>query len=182
MGTALKPNGFLIRMGNMRLEELEGRLSGMAGFRRLVDAKADRARFERLAAPLKLLSVLLLSLAIALTVSILMSLYLLYIRRRAMELTFMGFSAGECAVYASLVFVAAALLGIPLGLVGGHSIGEMLLPAAEGPTMYFVHTPDPLTYVFAAAITAGCALLANGAALAELVGHRISDHQKESAA
>jgi hypothetical protein len=94
----------------------------------------------------------------------------------------MGFSAGECAVYASLVFAAATLLGISLGLVSGHYIGKMLLPAAEGATMYFVHTSDPLTYVFAAAITAGCALHANGAALAELIGQRISDHQKESAA
>ena len=63
-----------------------------------------------------------------------------------------------------------------------HLLAAMLLPAAEGPTIYFVRSPDPLTYVLAAAITAGCALLANGAALAELIGHRISDHQEESAA
>jgi hypothetical protein len=176
--TALKPNCFLIRMGNMRFEELEGRLSGMAGFRRLVDARADRARFDRLAAPQKLVSSLLLGLALVMTVSVLMSLYSLYLRRRARELALMRFNTVECAVYVSLVFAAAALLGIPSGLAGGHYLGETLLSAADGPTIYFVHTPDPLTYVFAAAFTAGCVLLAHGAALAELIGL----NRKESAA
>ena len=92
----------------------------------------------------------------------------------------MRFSAGERAACASLVFAAATLLGIPAGLVGGHSIGEMLLSAAEGPAMYFVHTADPLTYVSAAAITAGCALLAGGAALIGLIKLSLSENRKEA--
>jgi len=59
--------------------------------------------------------------------------------------------------------------------VGGHFLGQAILPVTEGPYMQFVHEPDPRSYLFSALITAGFSALISSAALRRVKYLKLSD-------
>ena len=177
-GIPAQENCFLIRLGSMSLEELEERVQDIEGFLRLKDAAADSARLESLSSVLNAMIFMLLGLAGVMAYFIVMNLSVTYIHQKTRELTIMrinGFSVRECVTYVSWDLVITTLAGILLGLVSGHFLGEMVLPVTEGPYMHFVHDPHPLTYLYAALITAGFSALISSAALRRIKDLKLSD-------
>jgi ABC-type antimicrobial peptide transport system permease subunit len=171
-------NCFLIRMDSTRLEELEAKAEGIPGFRQVKDAAADRERFTSFSAIVNLAVLMLLGLAGVMAYFIVMNLSVTYIHRKTKELTIMrvnGFTVRECVVYVSWDLIVTTLIGILLGLVAGHFLGQTVLPVTEGPYMHFVHEPDLRTYLFSALITAGFSALISGAALRRVKNLKLSD-------
>ena len=177
-GTPAQQNCFLVRTDGMRLDELEARVQDIDGFRNLKDAATDRARLDRMSSVLNAMIFMLLGLAGVMAYFIVMNLSVTYIHQKTRELTIMrinGFTVRECVAYVSWDLVITTLAGILLGLVGGHFLGQMVLPVTEGPYMHFVHDPHPLTYVYAALITAGFSALISSAALMRIKNLKLSD-------
>ena len=171
-------NCFLIRMDSTRLEELEAKAEGIPGFRQVKDAAADRERFTSFSAIVNLAVLMLLGLAGVMAYFIVMNLSVTYIHRKTKELTIMrvnGFTVRECVVYVSWDLIVTTLIGILLGLVGGHFMGQTVLPVTEGPYMHFVHEPDLRTYLYSALITAGFSALISSAALRRVKNLKLSD-------
>ena len=171
-------NCFLVRLDDMRLEDLEARVEDNAGFRQLRDAAADRARLDKLSSVLNAMIFMLLGLAGVMAYFIVMNLSVTYIQQKTKELTIMrinGFTVRECLTYVSWDLVITTLAGIALGLVAGHFLGQMVLPVTEGPYMKFVHDPDIRTYLYAALITAGFSFLVSSAALRRVKYLKLSD-------
>jgi hypothetical protein len=75
-----------------------------------------------------------------------------------------------------LVGVAmVAVAALVIGLIGGHFLGQTVLPVTEGAYMHFVHDPDVRTYLYSALITAGFSALISSAALRRVKDLRLTD-------
>lgn len=171
-------NCFLVRTNGMSLEELEEKVDGVEGFLELRDAAGDRARIESMSSVLDAVILMLLGLAAVMAYFIVMNLSVTYIQKKTRELTIMrinGFTVQECVRYVAWDLVVTTLAGILLGLITGHFLGQQVLPVTEGPYMRFVHEPDPRTYLYAALITAGFALLVSSTALRRVKDLKLSD-------
>jgi putative ABC transport system permease protein len=120
----------------------------------------------------------MLGLAGVMAYFIVMNLSVTYIQRKTRELTIMrinGFTVRECVTYVSWDLVVTTVIGILLGLIAGHYLGQTVLPVTEGAYMYFVHEPDPRTYLFSALITAGFFTLVSSTALRRVKNLKLSD-------
>ena len=177
-GAEAAPNCFLVRTDGMTISELEAKVEGVPGLIEVRDAAADKARFDSFSSILNLVILMLLGLAGVMAYFIVMNLSVTYIHRKTKELTIMrinGFTVRECVTYVSWDLVITTLLGTLLGLVGGHFLGQLILPVTEGPYMQFVHDPDLRSYLFSALITVGFSALISSAALRRVKYLKLSD-------
>ena len=171
-------NCFLVRTGDMRLDELQDQADKINGFVRLADSSAETARFEKITGALIYVEWLMIVLAGVMAYFILMNLSATYIQRRTKELTVMrinGFTVRECLRYAALDLLVTTVLGTLLGLAVGGVLGYLILRMVEMPYMQLVRTPLPRTFGLAALITCGFSLAVNSYALRVIPRLKLSD-------
>lgn len=169
---------FLVKLGDMSLDELREQVQNVAGFRSLKDAAADRTRFDIMSMILNVIIVTLLALAAVMVYFILMNLTMTYIQRKTRELTVMrvnGFTAHECIRYAAWDLVITTVVGVAAGLFFGIRIGAWIERMLEGPYAQFVRDPDLRTFLFSAVITLFFSLVINGYALSKIKNLRLAD-------
>ena len=178
MGEEAENNCFLVKLGDMSLDELQQQVQNVAGFRSLKDATADRARFDIMSMILNVIIVTLLILAAVMVYFILMNLTMTYIQRKTRELTVMrvnGFTASECIRYAAWDLVLTTVAGVALGLFFGIRIASWIERMLEGPYAQFVREPDLRTFFFSASITLFFSIVINGYALGTIRKLKLSD-------
>ena len=178
MGENAEENCFLVKLGDMTLDELQTQVQDVEGFQSLKDAAADRARFDIMSMILNVIIVTLLILAAVMVYFILMNLTMTYIQRKTRELTVMrvnGFSANECIRYAAWDLVVTTVVGVALGLWFGIRIAAWIEKMLEGPYAQFVRDPDLRTFLYSAAITLIFSLVINGYALNSIRKLNLSD-------
>ena len=171
-------NCFLVKLGDMSLDELREQVQNVEGFRSLKDAASDRTRFDIMSMILNVIIVTLLALAGVMVYFILMNLTMTYIQRKTRELTVMrvnGFSANECIRYAAWDLVLTTIVGIAIGLYFGIRIGSWIERMLEGPYAQFVRDPDLRTFLFSAAITLFFSLVINSFALRRIRNLNLAD-------
>ena len=171
-------NCFLVRLGELSLDELQKKLTGIEGFESLQDAHAERERFDNLSAVLNLVIAMLLVLAAVMSYFILMNLSMTYIQRKTKELTIMrinGFTVGECVRYAAWDLVLTTAAGIVLGLAVGHPIAVAIVKLVEQSHLQFVREADVRTFIYCALIMLGFSLAINGFALSKIRNLKLSD-------
>ena len=171
-------NCFLVRLGELSLDELQKKLTGIEGFESLLDAHAERERFDNLSAVLNLVIVMLLVLAAVMSYFILMNLSMTYIQRKTKELTIMrinGFTVAECVRYAAWDLVLTTAAGIVLGLAVGHPIAVAIVKLVEQSHLQFVREADVRTFIYCALIMLGFSVAINGFALSKIRNLKLSD-------
>ena len=171
-------NCFLVKLGDLSLDQLREKLSGIAGFDSLEDAFAERRRFDDMSSVLNLVIVILLILAAVMAYFILMNLSMTYIQRKTKELTIMrinGFTVRECVRYVAWDLALTTAAGIALGLLVGNRIALGIVKLVEQPYLSFVREPDVRTFVFCGLITSGFSLAINGFALRKIKSLKLSD-------
>ena len=171
-------NCFLIRLGELSLDELQKKLTGIEGFESLQDAHAERERFDNLSAVLNLVIAMLLVLAAVMSYFILMNLSMTYIQRKTKELTIMrinGFTVAECVRYAAWDLVLTTAAGIVLGLAVGHPIAVAIVKLVEQSHLQFVREADVRTFIYCALIMLGFSVAINGFALSKIRNLKLSD-------
>ena len=171
-------NCFLVRLGELSLDELQKKLTGIEGFESLQDAHAERERFDNLSAVLNLVIAMLLVLAAVMSYFILMNLSMTYIQRKTKELTIMrinGFTVAECVRYAAWDLVLTTAAGIVLGLAVGHPIAVAIVKLVEQSHLQFVREADVRTFIYCALIMLGFSLAINGFALSKIRNLKLSD-------
>ena len=171
-------NCFLVRLGELSLDELQKKLTGIEGFESLQDAHAERERFDNLSAVLNLVIAMLLVLAAVMSYFILMNLSMTYIQRKTKELTIMrinGFTVAECVRYAAWDLVLTTAAGIVLGLAVGHPIAVAIVKLVEQSHLQFVREADVRTFIYCALIMLGFSVAINGFALSKIRNLKLSD-------
>ncbi len=171
-------NCFLVRLGELSLDELQKKLTGIEGFESLLDAHAERERFDNLSAVLNLVIAMLLVLAAVMSYFILMNLSMTYIQRKTKELTIMrinGFTVAECVRYAAWDLVLTTAAGIVLGLAVGHPIAVAIVKLVEQSHLQFVREADVRTFIYCALIMLGFSVAINGFALSKIRNLKLSD-------
>ena len=171
-------NCFLVKTGELSLDELREKVAEVDGFEKLADAAAERARFTRITGALNYVELLMLVLAGVMAYFILMNLSATYIQKKTKELTIMrinGFTVGECVYYAALDLVITTILGTLLGLVSGGVLAYCIVRMVEMSYMQLVRTPVAKTYLYAALITCGFSLIVNAYTLRVIKDLKLSD-------
>ena len=171
-------NCFLVRLGELSLDELQKKLTGIEGFESLLDAHAERERFDNFSAVLNLVIAMLLVLAAVMSYFILMNLSMTYIQRKTKELTIMrinGFTVAECVRYAAWDLVLTTAAGIVLGLAVGHPIAVAIVKLVEQSHLQFVREADVRTFIYCALIMLGFSVAINGFALSKIRNLKLSD-------
>ena len=177
-GTDLSKNCFLVKTGDMTLDELETLASSVPGFDTIKDAAAEKTRFNELSSMVSLVIVVMILIAGLMAYFIIVNLSKTYIQKKSRELTIMrinGFTTKECVRYAAWDLIITTVVGTALGLVLGGVLGRKILCMMEQPYVQFVREPDWRAFVLGALITLGFSWIINAFALRRVKHLKLSD-------
>ena len=177
-GTDLSKNCFLVKTGDMSLEELETLAASVPGFETIKDAAAEKTRFNELSSMVSLVIVAMILIAGLMAYFIIVNLSKTYIQKKSRELTIMrinGFTTKECVRYAAWDLIITTLVGTVFGLVLGGVLGRKILCMMEQPYIQFVREPDWRSFVLGALITLGFSWIINAYALRRVKHLKLSD-------
>ena len=134
-GSEVETNCFLVKTGEMSLDELSGKLSDLPGFLSVKDAAAERTWFNDLSGLINYVVVLMIFIAGMMAYFILVNLSKTYILKKSRELTIMrinGFTVKECVRYAAWDLFLTTVAGILLGMAVGGPLGSWVIQRLEG--------------------------------------------------
>ena len=177
-GHKVETNCFLVKTGEMSLDELSGKLSDLPGFLSVKDAAAERTWFNDLSGLINYVVVLMIFIAGMMAYFILVNLSKTYILKKSRELTIMrinGFTVKECVRYAAWDLFLTTVAGILLGMAVGGPLGSWVIQRLEQPFLQYVRTPDVRSFIFGALITAAFSYLINASALRRVKHLKLSD-------
>ena len=177
-GSEVETNCFLVKTGEMSLDELSGKLSDLQGFLSVKDAAAERTWFNDLSGLINYVVVLMIFIAGMMAYFILVNLSKTYILKKSRELTIMrinGFTVKECVRYAAWDLFLTTVAGILLGMAVGGPLGSWVIQRLEQPFLQYVRTPDVRSFIFGALITAAFSYLINASALRRVKHLKLSD-------
>ena len=177
-GTDLSKNCFLVKTGDMTLDELETLAASVPGFETIKDAAAEKTRFNELSSMVSLVIVVMILIAGLMAYFIIVNLSKTYIQKKSRELTIMrinGFTTKECVRYAAWDLIITTVVGTALGLVLGGVLGRKILCMMEQPYIQFVREPDWRAFVLGALITLGFSWIINAFALRRVKHLKLSD-------
>ena len=177
-GTDLAKNCFLVKTGDMSLEELETLAASVPGFETIKDAAAEKTRFNELSSMVSLVIAAMILIAGLMAYFIIVNLSKTYIQKKSRELTIMrinGFTTKECVRYAAWDLIITTAVGTALGLVLGGVLGRKILCMMEQPYIQFVRSPDWRSFVLGALITRGFSWIINAFALRRVKHLKLSD-------
>ena len=177
-GTDLSKNCFLVKTGDMTLDELETLAASVPGFETIKDAAAEKTRFNELSSMVSLVIVVMILIAGLMAYFIIVNLSKTYIQKKSRELTIMrinGFTTKECVRYAAWDLIITTVVGTALGLVLGGVLGRKILCMMEQAYIQFVREPDWRSFVLGALITLGFSWIINAFALRRVKHLKLSD-------
>ena len=181
LGEALSANTLLLLRNPENPDALLEKLAGAEGFLSMISSRKQEALFNGLSSMLNLVILLLGVLAVMIACFILLNLVSTYVNQKKNELSIMrinGYSTRETILYASMECYGITLLGILLGLAGGHFFSSFLIGLVEQLSMGFVKEPLWITFAGSAVITAVISAAVHFFAFRQIRSLKLSDIQQ----
>ena len=155
LGESMEANAVLVRHDGDR-EVLRGMTAGVSGFLDCTSSRDQQELFDGFSMILNLVILLLGGMAFMIACFILLNLVTTYVNNKKTELTIMrinGYTTRETIRFASLESYATTLIGIVIGLIGGHLMGTFIIRQMEQPTLQFVREPIWISFAASSLVT-----------------------------